>query len=60
MHIKDPVVHVKSFVGYGNMQTLYTLTRGKNWVALYYVCSLSPQGKQPEFPMHCIGTRKVI
>ena len=29
------------------------------WATPYYGCSLSRRGKQPEFPVHCIGTRKL-
>ena len=35
------------------------LLKNNNWVAPYYGCSLSPWGKQPKFPVHCIGTRKL-
>ena len=34
-------------------------TGKEGWEASYYDCSLSPRGKQPEFPVHCIGTGKL-
>ena len=55
-HVKDPVVHVR--VRWITEPRKHC-TGKNNWVAPYYGCTLSPGGKHPEFPVHCIGTRKL-
>ena len=60
-HVKDPISICRKMTRphsrwYGNTKTAH---RGNMWVAPYYGCSLSPVGSSPNFPCHCIRTRKL-
>ena len=59
-HVKDPMSIGRKRVDLtaGGMETQKHCTQGK---AAGYIAPAvtSPRGKQPEFPMHCIGTRKL-
>ena len=52
MHVKDPAVHVRSLVDYANRKTLHA--GGGKKLGSAVLCLLAfPNGKQPDFPVHC-------
>ena len=58
-HVKDPISICRKRVGgMENTKTLHTGVKEKLGSAVLWLFAF-PGGKQPEFTMHCIGTRKL-